>query len=113
VKLDLKAFALARCPRCKRGPVFKSVLGEIHNACPNCGLVYLRESGYFLGAMYVSYALGILTVLPVALVLALVLEWPVWAVLTISLVQTLVSVPLFLVYSRLIWLHLDHAIDPR
>jgi uncharacterized protein (DUF983 family) len=85
----------------------------MYPACPECGLVYLRESGYFLGAMYVSYGLGVLTVLPAALFLAVVIEWSLWVVLTLALVQTLVSVPLFLVYSRLIWLHLDQAIDPR
>ena len=27
--------------------------------CPVCGLKFEREQGYFLGAMYVSYALAI------------------------------------------------------
>ncbi len=38
--------------------------------CPSCGLRFLRETGYFLGAMYISYGLGVLTILPVAVVLA-------------------------------------------
>jgi uncharacterized protein (DUF983 family) len=85
----------------------------MQDSCPVCGLRFLREAGYFLGAMYISYTLGIATVLPVSIVLAIVLEWPLCAVLIVMLVQTLVSVPLFLRYSRAIWLHADHYIDPR
>jgi hypothetical protein len=31
----------------------------------------------------------------------------------ISLLQTLLSIPLFFRYSRAIWLHVDQLIDPR
>jgi hypothetical protein len=82
------------------------------DACSVCGLRFLREAGYFLGAMYISYTLGVATVLPVAVVLAVVLEWHLAIVLMIALVQTLVSVPLFFRYSRVIWLHADHLFDP-
>jgi uncharacterized protein (DUF983 family) len=115
--MNLRAALLGRCPRCSRGRVFQDnlagLVGATNDNCPACGLGFLREAGYFLGAMYVSYGLGVFTVLPVAVVLATVLDWPVWAVLTVALLQTVISVPLFLRYSRLIWLHLDHAFDPR
>jgi uncharacterized protein (DUF983 family) len=115
--MNWKAIAGGRCPRCHQGAMFKpgllGVAGMMNDVCPVCGLAFLREAGYYLGAMYVSYALGIFTVLPVAVVLAVVLEWPLWSVMAIMVVQTLVSVPLFLRLSRIIWLHLDEAIDPR
>ena len=108
---------MGRCPRCKQGRIFKPGLyglgGDMNPACTVCGLRFLREAGYFMGAMYVSYALGVFTVLPVAIILTLVIELPVWLVLVIMAVQTLVSVPLFLRYSRLIWLWLDHSVDPE
>ena len=115
--MNLKAMLLGRCPRCKQGSIFRPGLlglaGAMKDACAVCGLRFLREPGYFLGAMYVSYGLGVLTVLPVSVVLAIVFEWPLAAVLTLMVVQTLVSVPLFLRFSRLLWLHLDQRIDPR
>ena len=117
VTMNSRAFFLARCPRCLRGSIFKSglagVLGAMSEACPVCGLRFLREAGYFLGAMYLSYGLGVVTILPVAIFLAVGPEWPLWAVLTIAVVQTLVSVPLFLRLSRVAWLYLDQSIDPR
>jgi hypothetical protein len=84
----------------------------MNTVCPACGLRFLREAGYFLGAMYVSYALGVLTVLPVATFLAVVVEWPLPVVLTIAVVQTLLSGPVFLRFSRVLWLHVDCAFDP-
>jgi hypothetical protein len=85
----------------------------MRDECPACGLRFLRESGYFLGAMYVSYGLAVATILPVAVILAVVVELPLAAVLAVVFGQTLVSMPLFFMYSRLIWLHVDQAIDPR
>ena len=115
--MDLKALLCGRCPRCRKGPVFKpgllGLLGLTNDECPVCGLPFLRESGYFTGAMYVSYFLGVATVLPVASVLAVVAQWPLGVVMAIALIQILVSMPLFFRFSRLIWLHLDQALDPR
>src|SRR3954469_19459489 len=105
-----------RCPRCGEGSVFKDgpagVLGLMRDECEVCGLSFMREEGYFLGAMYISYGLGVFTVLPLAMGLALI-GWPLWLVLFIAVVQTLVSVPIFLRLSRVIWLYGDQAIDPR
>jgi uncharacterized protein (DUF983 family) len=115
--ISIKALVSARCPRCRRGPVFRSnllgLIGEVNEVCPVCGLRFLRETGYFLGAMYISYGLGVLTILPVAVLLAVVLEWPLAVVLTVVVLQSLLSMPLFLRLSRLIWMHVDQAIDPR
>jgi uncharacterized protein (DUF983 family) len=113
----LKALLQGKCPRCRAGNIYPSTLkgwlGWMNDACPSCGLRFLRETGYFLGAMYISYGLGVLTILPVAVVLAVVVEWPLWAVLTVAMIQTVVFMPLFFRYSRIIWLHLDQVIDPR
>ena len=54
-----------KCPRCHEGDFFIShpynlkKAGDIHENCPNCGLKYSKEPGFYYGAMYVSYALGV------------------------------------------------------
>ena len=83
------------------------------DACSVCGLRFLREAGYFLGAMYVSYGLGVTTVLPVAIFLAVVVEWHLAVVLVLAVLQTLLSVPILFRFSRVIWLHADQLLDPR
>ena len=88
-------------------------IGFMNEVCSVCRLRFLREAGYFLGAMYISYTLGVFTVLPVAIFLAVVPQWSLVAIMLFALVQTLISMPLFLRYSRVFWLYADQAIDPR
>src|SRR5207249_4630139 len=47
-----------RCQQCRQGRIFRSFI-TTNDSCPVCGLVFEREPGYFIGAMYVSYALSI------------------------------------------------------
>lgn len=63
------------CPRCQSGPLFINknpykIEGweKMHENCPNCGLHYEREPGFYQGAMYVSYALGVALSVAVVLV---------------------------------------------
>lgn len=54
-----------KCPQCQEGEFFISHpydfkhAGEMHEHCPNCGLKYSKEPGFYYGAMYVNYALGV------------------------------------------------------
>jgi uncharacterized protein (DUF983 family) len=34
-------------------------MGDIHENCDCCGLKYSKEPGFYYGAMYVAYALGV------------------------------------------------------
>src|SRR3712207_1948885 len=46
-----------RCPRCRTGHIFRGAV-TMNDPCPTCGLVFRREEGYFIGALYVSYTLS-------------------------------------------------------
>src|SRR5436309_3896909 len=46
-----------RCPRCHQGKMFRGLF-TMNDPCPVCGLLFQREEGTFLGAMYVSYVLA-------------------------------------------------------
>jgi uncharacterized protein (DUF983 family) len=108
----LGAILRLRCPRCRTGRVFRSLL-RMNDPCPHCGLVFEREEGYFLGAMYVSYALG--GVLVAAAYFAAAWLWPSLDALTLCLLLMAAYVPLMPViyrYSRVIWLHIDRAVSP-
>ena len=85
----------------------------MHRACPVCGHVFEREPGYFVGALYVSYALAIPVYFAVTEGLGVLL--PGWSDLAIVLLAVPVFVPvapLLFRYSRIVWMHLDLAIDP-
>src|SRR5437763_4892044 len=50
-----------RCPRCRRGRMFRGSFA-MNEPCPVCGMLFQREEGYFLGAMYVSYGLSVVLI---------------------------------------------------
>src|SRR5437870_1670919 len=58
----LKAVARQRCPRCRRGFIYRHG-GAMNNLCPVCGLEFDREPGYFTGAIFFGYAFAVPAVL--------------------------------------------------
>ncbi len=68
-----------RCPRCRVGSIFRYSIfrgfPKMHERCPVCDLKFDREPGYFLGAMYVSYGLGIVIVALTAALLWSITGW--------------------------------------
>jgi uncharacterized protein (DUF983 family) len=115
--LSLAAFLNGRCPRCGRGAVFGPLFSRgflrMNRDCPVCGLDYEPEPGYFLGAMYVSYTLGILTVLPVALLLYFWAGASLAATMIVALLQTLLTTVLMYRISRIVWLYIDQVLVHR
>ena len=107
----LIAILLMRCPRCCRGGVYHGFLGTRKN-CPVCDLVFEREPGYFTGAMYASYLLGIFATMPAWL--TLLLTGQTYAlILSVSVAEIVILMPVFFHYSRVIWLHLDYLLNPK
>src|SRR3954469_1073086 len=55
-----------KCPNCHKGKVFKnSNLFTYHSdamnkSCPHCHADFEKEPGFYWGAMYASYGLGVL-----------------------------------------------------
>ena len=107
----LAAIVKQRCPRCLQGQVF-ATLFRMRAQCPVCDLPFERESGYFTGAMYLSYGMAILLTAPVWLVMMWLGRSIGEALLVIAPVLILGSPWLFR-YARVLWLHLDQAVDPR
>jgi len=112
-RTQILSMARLRCPRCHEGRVFRSLL-DMHETCQTCGYLFEREPGFFVGAMYVSYALAIPVYLAVAGLLRLLLRgWSDLAILALALPLFVPAAPLLFRYSRVIWMHLDRAVDRR
>lgn len=80
--------------------------------CKVCGLKFEREEGYFLGAMYISYGLALVTI---ALLTTILWSWNghlfrdiVWGVILF-----LPLAPVLTLLARVLWIYLDQAIDPE
>jgi uncharacterized protein (DUF983 family) len=109
-----RAYAVVRlrCPRCRRGLVYRSGT-HMNNLCPKCGLKFEREQGYFGGALYVGAAivmflLGALTFLLSTAVSDVGFAWSV----AIACLVLLPLAPAVVRYSKVIWMTLDRTLDP-
>lgn len=107
----LIAFLRLRCPHCFKGAVFYGVW-QMHERCAVCGIVYEREQGFFMNAIFFGYVLGFLAILPLNIVLYIYEARPIWFLIGTIALLTLIS-PLVFRYSRALWMHLDEMMDPR
>ncbi|GIW14287.1 MAG: hypothetical protein KatS3mg063_0140 [Tepidiforma sp.] len=105
------AAALAmRCPRCCRGAVWAGPF-RMHERCPVCGLQFEREPGYFTGAMYASYFIGLFVTLPVWLWMLLA-GAPFGAILGAAFGLVALVTPAAFHYSRVAWMQIDAYFNP-
>ena len=97
-----KEFLTLRCPICWQAPMFRHPLG-MNRTCSHCGYTYDRGHGYFLGAMFGSYA--IVVILEALLITAMVLAGlTLWTILAVAAAAVFVLGPLIAFpFSRLIW----------
>jgi hypothetical protein len=85
----------------------------MHDRCPHCGLVFNREPGYFLGAMYVSYGLALALIAVFAATLWALTRWRVDKIAIWALLLFLPFVPMLTLLARVLWIYLDQKIDPE
>lgn len=99
-----------KCPQCQEGEFFISKpydlknVGKIHENCSECGIKYSKEPGFYYGAMYVSYALGVAQLVAVIVLYYIIFRqidvWPL--LITMGLVLILLA-PLNYALSKIIW----------
>ena len=98
-----------RCPRCGRSPLYARYF-RMHERCAACGLRYEREQGYFVGAIYINYAVTV----GVAVGVVLALDWSVGLTLAQQLaigVALGALVPLaFFRHARSLWLVINYLV---
>lgn len=106
-----------RCPRCREGSIFRySIfrgLPGMYERCPVCDLKFEREPGYFLGAMYISFGLALLIITAFAFALWAITGWWITKDTIWAIVLFLPLIPAITLFSRVLWLYLDHTIDPE
>jgi hypothetical protein len=93
--------------------MFRARFG-MNATCPVCGHRFEREQGFFQGAMYVSWVLGVgyLAVLGVLASTLLVPRIGIAPAVAIVVAIHLVCIPALFRYSRVIWAHLNAGTSP-
>ena len=104
------------CPRCRAGSIYSTsifrIFPRMHERCPVCGLKFEREQGYFLGAMYFSYAIGIVAISLLGLLVWAFWRWDLPACVAAAFLLFLPATPVVTFFSRVLWIYLDQSIDP-
>jgi len=81
--------------------------------CPVCALKFEREPGYFLGAMYISYGVALITIGGLALAIWLGMRWSLQRSMLWAILLFLPLAPAITLFSRVLWIYLDQALDPE
>jgi uncharacterized protein (DUF983 family) len=106
-----------RCPRCRLGRIFHYSIfrgfPKMCERCGVCGLKFQREAGYFLGAMYISFGLALVTIALVAVLLWAITGWWITRAMTWAVVVFLPLAPAISLFARVLWIYMDQSIDPE
>jgi uncharacterized protein (DUF983 family) len=102
-----------RCPACNQGYVFKTKplfsykeFTKMNDKCSVCGEDFIREVGFYYGAMYVSYALTVAYLVGATIVFVWLTEWfSIPEFFYFLFPSMLFLFPFFYRLSRLIWLN--------
>jgi uncharacterized protein (DUF983 family) len=111
--LLLKRAALKRCPICGHRPIFDSFF-RIKPACPQCGYVFERQPGYWVGAATVNIAVAEawFFILFVAVLLSTLPEVPWQPLVIVALLTNGVLPALFYPHSKTFWMAIDLYLHP-
>jgi len=88
-------------------------LPKMNDRCLVCGLHFNREAGYFLGAMYISYGLGLAFVVGFGAILWWITHWRVDKIAIWAVLLFLPFAPMLTFLSRVLWIYLDQTMDPE
>lgn len=100
-----------KCPHCHEGEFFKfknpynfKSMSATFDNCPHCKEKLLIEPGFYYGAMYVSYALGVAHVLFFLVAKAILkVEIEFWNfIILVGSILFAIS-PLYYAFSKIIW----------
>jgi hypothetical protein len=81
--------------------------------CEYCGLVYEREQGYFVGAIYFNVIATESLLLGTLVIYGLITGMITQTILTILIILALTLPLIFFHHSRSFWLGIDHLLNPR
>jgi hypothetical protein len=86
----------------------------MNTACAVCGHPFEREQGFFQGAMYVSWVLGVTYLGGLALLAQQFLVPRIGIVYSVLIVVAIhvICIPAVFRYSRVIWAHLNAGTRP-
>lgn len=78
----------------------------MHKNCPVCNEDFERETGYYYGAMFASYALTVIFGVVVFVIMCVVFNFDAMTYLVVFAILQLLLMPIFYRVSRLLWINI-------
>jgi len=115
---SFKAVWNYKCPKCRQGSIFTEPLNimaplSMPARCEYCGQKTEPETGFYFGAMMVSYGISTLLFLSIAFILVFYFKWPVEKTMFLIVFLALVLWLWLMRYSRSLWLHFNVRHNPK
>ena len=111
-KSEFNAIIEAKCPSCRGGNLFPhsafslTKFDKMNSHCPECNFKFEVEPGFFIGAMYVSYAIVIALMVTLGVLLYMLFDNPPNWVYYITFPTTItLLLPFIFRYSRVLYLY--------
>jgi len=109
-----------KCPKCQTGAFFKTnnpynlkKFDKLNERCAYCDESFTREPGFYIGSMYVSYALSVALMVVFFVAFVLILDWDMNYVLAGLVISYIILIPVMFRTARLIWINIFVKYDPE
>ncbi len=102
---------LLKCPGCGKTPLFYGFF-SMRSECSHCSLKFEREQGYFVGAIYINYAVTIAIAMAGFFLLDYFTNLPLPWQMGLWIAFAILFPLLFFRYSRGLWLAIDCLFNP-
>lgn len=116
----LYSIATNTCPKCNEGTFFKTSnpydlkdFDKINPTCEYCGESFQREPGFYIGAMYISYALSVAMVITAFVGFVIIFGFDIEYVLGVLIPLIIILMPVLFRTARIIWLNIFVNYDPE
>ncbi len=111
--LKIYSILKLKCPKCHEGNLFVShnpynlkMFDKMPNKCTICNEDFVRESGFYWGAMMVSHALTTVIAVFVHLIVFYFYEWDITPNIVSLISVILILFPIVFRISRSIWINI-------
>jgi len=108
----LKVLFQAKCPRCGQGHMFTDHnpyhiknYDKMNKYCDHCDMDFENETGFYFGAMYISYALCVALSVATFISYVLIMGFgKIWLYLILNSILLIVLLPFLFRLSRVLYL---------
>ena len=111
---NLYSFIHAKCPHCHYGDMFVNKnpyglkdMSKMNKNCLVCGRSFFPETGFYWGAMYMSYMLTVFSSIFNVIFIGLIFGFEIYPLIIGNTILLIILYPLFFRYARVMWLQFN------